>query len=312
MSDSGRKIDYTMRPAKCVERKIICELLTKFNTGSPIDSYRYIGFGSFYFTDFILFHNYLNIEKMISIENSTSPERYYFNKPYKCIDMLFCDALDALNRHIEFDSHNSDFIWLDYDDAFCMDMVTDIITASQKISKKSFLFISFNTSILSSKDEERLPALKEEFKEYLPSLREKDIDNESLPNIIYKIIHNAIQKSVSSKPLEEKLASTSLFFIKYRDGAPMLTLGYYFHDRDFAIEVESIKHLPGVTLGDVPINLKIPCFTKAEIREINRMLPGSSLDDICEAIPYIKRSDIEKYISLYKFYPNYVDAMFYT
>jgi len=249
---------------------------------------------------------------MISIEKSTEEERYKFNKPYKCIDILFCDALDALNRRIEFNAHDSDFIWLDYDDSFCMDMVTDIITASQKISKTSFLFISFNTSILSRNNEERLPALRKEFKEYLPSLKEKDIDNESLPNIIYKIIQNAIQKAISSKPLDNKMASTSFFFIKYRDGAPMLTLGYYFHDSDIKPAIEAIEHLPGVTLGDVPINLKIPCFTKAEIREINKMLPGSSLDDICSAIPYLKRSDIEKYINLYKFYPNYVDAMFYT
>lgn len=49
MSDSGQKINYTLRPAKCVERKILCELLIKFKTPIPIHEYRYIGFGSFYF-----------------------------------------------------------------------------------------------------------------------------------------------------------------------------------------------------------------------------------------------------------------------
>ena len=61
MSDSGRAINYSSRPAKGVERKLICELVDKFPKPNSINKYRYIGFGSFYFADFILFHNQLNI-----------------------------------------------------------------------------------------------------------------------------------------------------------------------------------------------------------------------------------------------------------
>ena len=76
MSNSGRLINYTLRPAKCVERKIMCEFLTKFGTEIPIHKYRYIGFGSFYFSDFVLFHNQLSINNMISIEQSSNFQRY--------------------------------------------------------------------------------------------------------------------------------------------------------------------------------------------------------------------------------------------
>ncbi len=213
MSDSGRKINYSIRPAKCVERKIICELLNKIQTPIPIHQYRYIGFGSYYFTDFILFHNQLNIEKMISIEHSSSPQRYEFNKPYNCIEMMFSDSSDALNRQLSFPKDSADFIWLDYDDAFNEGMLADLITASQKIQLGSMLFVSFNTSIFPNNMDAKLPFLKEEFKEYLPPIREKDICNDCLPSIIFKIINNAVQKAISSRQSSEDITASSIFLL---------------------------------------------------------------------------------------------------
>lgn len=312
MSDSGRKINYSVRPAKCVERKIICELLSKIKTNVPIHQYRYIGFGSYYFTDFILFHNQLNIDKMVSIEHSQKTERYNFNKPYNCIEMMFCDSSDALNRQLDFSDDNPDFIWLDYDDAFNRDMLVDLITASQKVRIGSVLFISFNTSIFPGNVDEKLPILREEFNQYVPPIRERNICKESLPSIIYEIINNAVQKAISSRKTAEDISATSIFFIKYQDGAPMLTLGYYFHNESEELDITNIEALPGVTKEIVPVNLKIPCLTKSEIHEINKLLPGTTLEDICNRFPFFEKGDIEKYIKLYKFYPNYIDSPYYT
>ena len=81
---------------------------------------------------------------MISIEHSEQGERYIFHKPSKCIDILFCDAQDALSRHLEFLPDRPDFMWLDYDYELNRDIVSDLITAAQKLVKGSFLFVSFN------------------------------------------------------------------------------------------------------------------------------------------------------------------------
>ena len=311
MSDSGRAINYSSRPAKGVERKLICDLVSKFPKCNNISEYRYIGFGSFYFADFILFHNQLNIDKMISIEHSEQEERYIFNKPYKCIDILFCDAQDALSRHLEFLPDHPDFMWLDYDYELNRDIVSDLITAAQKLVKGSFLFVSFNGSI-NAEPGNRVEYLKEIFDDYIPSIQEKDIDKESITQIFYQGIDNAIQRSITTRQLVDKISAKSIFFIKYRDGAPMLTIGYYFGDDNSAIEFDSIKELPGVTVSSTPVNLKIPCFTKSEIRELNKYLPGSSAEEIKEKLPYLELADILKYIGLYKYYPNYIDATYYT
>ncbi len=311
MSDSGRAINYSSRPAKGVERKLICELVNKFPKSLNINKYRYIGFGSFYFADFILFHNQLNIDKMISIEHSEQEERYNFNKPYKCIDILFCDAQDALSRYLDFPADAPDFMWLDYDYELNRDIVSDLITASQKLVKGSFLFVSFNGSLKVDLGK-RVEYLKEIFGDYIPSIQEKDIDKDTISQIFYQGIDNAIQKNITNRQLVDRISAKSIFFIKYRDGAPMLTIGYYFGDEDTTIEMDEIADLPGVTVSGTPINLKIPCFTKSEIRELNKLLPGSSAEEIKETLSYLELEDIRKYIGLYKYYPNYIDAAHYT
>lgn len=314
MTDSGEKINYSIRPAKCVERKIICDLVSKVSTNTPIKDYRYIGFGSFYFSDFVLFHQQLDITNMISIEKSDNTERYEYNRPYNCIDLKFCDAQEALSNEIVFSETEKNFIWLDYDSAFSKNHMHDIMTATQKISIGSYLFVSFNRSILP--EEERLQSLKDEYGDYLPNVKETEIDYETLPSILYHVISNAINKTLMERNLglDDKIKALSIFFIKYRDGAPMITIGYYFTnvtDTDTITRVEDLS-LPGVTIKDEPFDLKVPCFTRAEIRELNRFLPGTDIDEICDKLKYLKKKDIQAYISLYKYYPNYFDTPYYT
>jgi len=314
MSDSGEKINYSVRPAKCVERKIMCDLVSLFPNDKKTNEYRYIGFGSFYFSDFILFHQQLGINKMISIEKSENKERYEYNRPYNCISIKFCDAQQALTKEIPFFEDDRDIVWLDYDSVFCKEYMYDVMTAAQKINKGSFLFVSFNRSNLP--DENRLDSLKKEYGDYLPNLKETEIDYISLPNIIYTILKNSIEKVLSERnlALEFNLKATSIFFIKYRDGAPMITIGYYFHDENDTQFEETLENtsLPGVTNREEPFNLIVPCFTRAEIRDINRYLPGTTADEIYEKLTYLKKKDIESYVALYKYYPNYLDTPYYT
>lgn len=316
MADSGQKINYSLRPQKCVERKIMCELLSTCETTVPIHQYRYIGFGSFYFSDFVLFHNQLNIDYMISIEKSSNVDRYEFNKPYGCIEMCYGSADSALSDKIAFSEDIKDIVWFDFDDAFQASMLTDLMTAIRKISAGSFLFTSFNISILGAETTDRLEMLKSKFGEYLPQLEENDIDNETLPQIIYRTTLNALQKALYERNMsgEVNLDIFPCFFTKYRDAAPMLTLGYFLSTND---EYEKLCHskasnLPWFNISEVPCKIKIPCLTRAEIREINRHIPSETASEIHDNIPYLTESDISNYINIYKYYPNFLDAPYYT
>lgn len=313
MSNSGRLINYTLRPAKCVERKIICELLTKFSTKNPIHLYRYIGFGAFYFSDFVLFHNQLNINKMISIEQSSNPERYDFNKPYNCIEMAYGAASHVISNKIDFSDDTKDVIWLDYDGIFTTDVLNDIRLLIDRVSSESFIFTSFNTSVPIT-DSARLPYLQENFRDYLPpKLEEKHITRKTLPSILFSIFDTAVQKGMMARNVKEKvdLIASPIFFVKYKDNAEMVTIGYYVCKSD-VFDDAIVQCIPWRPQGDEPFSIDVPCFTKAEIREINRLLPGATASEIHTKLPYLEEKDIKNYIVMYKYYPNFLDSQYYV
>ena len=56
-------MNYLFRPAKNIERKMLCEALSRLSIISDVKHYQYVGFSSVYFADFSLFHKQLGIQK---------------------------------------------------------------------------------------------------------------------------------------------------------------------------------------------------------------------------------------------------------
>ncbi len=77
MGRTGDKIDYSLRLQKNVERKILGDIISTLNFFDSVENYRYIGFGSFYYKDFILLHEKFNIHSGISVEID---KRFYAQK----------------------------------------------------------------------------------------------------------------------------------------------------------------------------------------------------------------------------------------
>ena len=62
--ESFEKFNYLLRPSKQVERKLLIETMHHLAaSGYPIYKYTYVGLGSIYYADFMLFHKYLYINK---------------------------------------------------------------------------------------------------------------------------------------------------------------------------------------------------------------------------------------------------------
>ena len=51
---SFEKFNYALRPAKNMQRKMLCEALARLSRIAGLVSYRYIGFGAIGFHDFCL------------------------------------------------------------------------------------------------------------------------------------------------------------------------------------------------------------------------------------------------------------------
>lgn len=125
--NSNMTVNYTIRPCKSVERKMMCEMISAIGETSPItdSTLRYIGMGAKFFTDFSMIHRLFGLTEMYSIEKSSAPEdikRFDFNKPYKCIKMIHQKTTDFLlsTKFPAKDKRN--IIWLDYDGGFTRDM----------------------------------------------------------------------------------------------------------------------------------------------------------------------------------------------
>ena len=59
----SRAINYVMRPAKNIERKMMGEVLARLSAIAPLSKYRYVGLGSEFFKDFVLYHQMLGDRK---------------------------------------------------------------------------------------------------------------------------------------------------------------------------------------------------------------------------------------------------------
>src|SRR5690349_11519838 len=111
---SYEHINYSLRPAKHVERKMLVESFRKLSEFDAIRNYRYIGFGSIYFSDFHLLHKSLGITNMLSIEKDEhNQSRFEFNSPFDCVDIKF-GMSDAILPTLEWENIPT-IIWLDYD-----------------------------------------------------------------------------------------------------------------------------------------------------------------------------------------------------
>lgn len=93
MSKTGDKIDYSLRLQKSIERKIFCDVVRTLNYFGTVEDYRYIGFGSFYYQDFLMFYEDFNIRNGISIEIDSEA---YVNKSelMSCIQQFFSFLLE--------------------------------------------------------------------------------------------------------------------------------------------------------------------------------------------------------------------------
>lgn len=141
MSGSGERVNYQIRQGKSIERKMLCDLIRKFQIICGITDFRYIGMGAKYFEDFILFHNQFGINDMISIEADVDKkERFDFNKPLRGIQMKYGKTNQILPQ-IENFEEKMNIVWLDYDGAFSDEILEDVGSICKKIRRGvCFLF----------------------------------------------------------------------------------------------------------------------------------------------------------------------------
>jgi len=309
-SPSFERINYNLRPAKFVERKMMIEALRRLDRHNPLESYRYIGFGSPYFPDFVLVHRELGISTMVSIEVVlTAEERVRFNRPFACIDVKMGDAGEILPG---LPWHQRSIVWLDYDKPLDTAKIADIKTVVSLAPPFSCIVVSVGASL--GEPEGRLDRLRTALGSMCPhTVTDGDVlggwkTAEVFRSVIDDQIQVALNERNASVAQPAKIRYNQLFNFHYQDGMRMLTVGGLLSDEGSATRVAAcgFDELPFVKDGPEPYRIRTPNLTLREIRLLDQQLPCDSAADLSAS--FLSAEDLESYFEVYRYFPHFADV----
>ena len=321
-------VDYMFRPKKQIERKIIIEILQELKKEIPLSKYLYIGFGSIYYYDFILFHKMLNINKLLSIDDKSTIKRFEFNRPY---DFITFKNEISTNFLSEYDWKQNSVLWLDYDNKLKDIVLSDIKIIAKNCKKKDFLIITVNAycgNVGDERDQAR-ENFYSKFRMYISS----DYHNKKYytPKNFPYLLQEVILKYLMTVSEYQDISFCKLFSFRYRDGSPMFTIGGIFDDdkklcnrkwdNKFISTDEEVKDI------NVPILTYCEKFhidshiekLKRKIKKIesknkesDRSLVEEEMTEmINKTLPFELGSiyDLKNYIEFYRYYPQYYEGI---
>ena len=315
---SADNVNYSIRPNKTVERKIVFETLASLGRVCDLSRYRYIGFGALWFVDFILAHKYLSIADMISIERDEYlADRAEFNKPYSCVSVQCGDSEDILPQ-LSFDEKPT-LVWLDYDTSFDGPVLDDLSTLCRYVQTGSMMIVTLNAHkrSLPNQDAENREFQNDEerMRHYCNDLIPQPfprgcMQTAKYPAFLASLVFLHIRRQVR-KAGRENDQVVPLFNISYKDNAPMITVGAAIASQQHSQEIKQVLHsnstVPKVD-ENKPLMIGVPPLTLKEKSTIDQLMPSISVpseNDVSQLGFRLKPSQIKAYHRFYRYYPMF-------
>ena len=317
---SSPKVPYDLRPRKQVERRMMAHMFQLMaEAGFPISTYRYAGFGAFFFVDFILFRRLLGITDMVSIEHDlNSKERVLFNRPFKDIKVKFLSSSDYIYK---IDRDQPHILWLDYDQPIAHDYLTDIEIATSFLSAGSVLIATFDVdfdkagdiNIRESVPNQRARVWFNRFQEecgelFDPTWDNSDFNASEIPKRTTEVVKNAIFSGLN---MRSGITFEPLFNFLYADGHEMLTIGGVICSKQEKRKLRMIEweELPFIRreLSMDPFRIKVPVLTRKERLYIDSHMP-SETDWVPDEFE-IEPAAILDYREVYRYCPLYAELL---
>ena len=315
MTASFRRIDYSLRPAKHAERRMLCDVFRRLRPFGRIEDYVYVGFGSVWFADFALFHRALGIKTMISIEHTAAArERIEANKPFQ-IPVIYDHSTNVLPT---LDWSRKQFVWLDYDDPLTVDMLHDMRAVAGRAGSGTVLAVSVQCSkapqIAEAERDGAPPAAVERFRQAFgrervpPSVTERQLLNWNYGTLSREMLRREIESALAvrnSAAEGPKINFRTICDIEYEDGAKMTTIVGIFHsDEDIPLieqcHFDTMDFLAGRAL---PIRITIPKLTPREFRSLEAQLPLADGAEL--VVGSMPPADAQRFVELYRYLPNF-------
>jgi Putative O-methyltransferase len=313
---SFEKVNYSLRPNKNVERKLIVRLLATLDHTANLGmkSYTYIGLGSMWFVDFILVHRTIGISSLFSIEREESREnRAEFNRPYSCITIIPGETAKVLPTLIQ--EHPRCVVWLDYDDQLSEYMFEDIETFCRRSQAGSVLLISANANLPAFREEHRtLDNQGAELRrvagvENVPADAAKRLTKNSYPALINEILLTKMRSF--ARTAQPDLKFLPLADVSYSDGVPMATCGGILVNAAQESMLDGAKVEPfDLLAAHGHARLAVPQLTHKEKLELDRLMPRGLPPDRVMLPFELKQTEIDAYWKYYLEYPLYSELLF--
>jgi hypothetical protein len=326
-SGSASKVDFRLRPAKAIERKMIAEALQRLAGLADFkDDYQYVGMGSVYFSDFILFHKVLGIgtrdRTMWSIErNSGVQERFELNRPFQCVELVKGDTSDTLPT---IDLSVKTLLWLDYDGPLDRHMLSDIALFAGDAADGSVLLVTVNAHKASASEREEnldqggrasLVSILEKRlgRDRIPrGLNDRDLAGEGLSETYRMMILNEVNHALRDRNAAgaSPVDFHQLFNFRYADDAQMLTIGGMLVTKELQSQLirRGLETLRQYRPGEKPLAIHVPKLTPAEIKFLNAQLPRPRYARF--SLRGIPGERAKQYEEIYRYFPNYFEIEF--
>jgi len=323
-SNTGRTINYLIRPAKSIERKMLRDGFQRLFPFGRIEEYQYIGFGAKYFADFTLFHTSLNISQMISIEQDhNNKERYEFNKPFKCISLEYGKSSDVLHK-LSLDKLS--ICWFDYDDRFSETILSDTAHLVENLPSGSIVALSYNSKPYSLNElqceygKEETNPHKRKYSELLgkkllpTGFEERGMtkwNNHS--KILCKSLNSHIESCLSTKNAglepQDKMHFRQIFYFDYKDGVEMSTVVFLlFSEKDKKKNADcKMKELSFYRDDDDMFKIEVPNLTYKEIKLLYENMPFEPGKD-SKLLKVVTEKDIELFSKYYRYFPSFYEV----
>jgi hypothetical protein len=310
-SKSYERVQYELRPAKQVERRMLIDALQILaQSGFQINDYKYTGMGSIYFVDFILFHKLLGIQNMLSVEYSNIKKRVVFNKPFDCINIEVPKPIGDIIPSLSLDLKH--FLWLDYDNVLSRSVLDDVYLAASRLSVGSILLVTVDVEPpgeASDGPSDWRNYFKSEAGRYLgASLKVSDFAESKLPNINIQIIERAIKSGLTGRT---DIGFFPLFNFLYADGNQMLTMGGMIVSNPERRQIRASRLNDAIYFRDSfekePFRIRIPKLTRKERLYLDSAMP---CDPKWKPKEFeLKKEDLSDYRDIYRFFPAYAELL---
>ena len=309
MSNS-RHINYSIRPAKGAERKMIVDLSRRLSCFHPLSDYQYVGYGGAYFCDFSLFHKALNISSMISIEkDSVRRKRYDFNKPFHCINMKFGQARDILpNLNWAVPS----IVWMDETSCLTEDLLNVVCGVVREIVSGSLVILTVSEMSLCDKDgTPGRDGLLKHLGKFTPDIKDGDLGGLRLHSALFNVFCVTVQSTLArlneGRETLDHRSFVPVLSISYQDGKRMATYGGIVLSKkdESKWSMAEMRDLPFYfdTGKQLPYEIEVPNLSVKEVQRLNESLPTGDLA-LCESETGLATQDIQAYKDIYRYYMN--------